>query len=900
MASMAAKSCNVSVNTTSLVSPSVLVQEKASRNKRKYRADPPLSDLNRVIPLPQSDSSIYEFSAEKFEIPPAQGQAQSSSFDLSKVHQELNPDSLKLDLGLPSSSEVRPGTSQQPREEVADVDEGQEADWSDPEETELEKLALSSLDTIFKSAIKKLVSCGYSEEVALRAVLRLGLCYGPKDMVTNIVENTLPFLRSIQGMVDPAPRDHHQHHFGDLQQLEKYVLAEMVCVLREVRPFFSVGDAMWCLLICDMNVSHACAMDGDSFSGFNGEGDSNRTSSSTSASNQSKENGDSQGSEFGLPDGSAPIPAVPCSHHPRVDEHHGSSSSPQTNRLDGEAKNLTLEVVEKSFSSSHSQPVEKSVSNKKVLSSINKREYLLRQKSLHLEKHSRTHGCKGSSRAGKLSSLSGSSVLEKKPKPVSDSNSISLKTASLKITKAVGVDLSQENSAGTSSTLAGPSTPASFNPETTVNSVPELPKTSTGSPPVLPVLSAPHTFSGTNTELSLSLTATSNSKSMPIGSKDEGPNCNFAGIPYDKSAGQFIPRDKKDETILSLIPRIKELQNQLNGWNEWANQKVMQAARRLSKDKAALKLLRQEKEEVERLKKEKQNLEESTIKKLSEMENALCKASGQVERANAAVRRLESENAALRQEMEVAKLHATESAANFQEVLKREKKTLMKFQSWEKQKALIQEELATEKGKLGKLSQEVEQAKNHKNQIEARWRQEKKAKEDLLAQGTLIRKEREESEAFAKSKEDMIKLEADNNFHCFKEDIQKLEKEISELRLKTDSSKIAALRRGIVDGTYASRFTDRKTPQAHKEDPPAAAIAPVSDLVADFKDCYCVKRERECVMCLSEETCVVFLPCAHQVVCKTCNELHERQGMKDCPSCRCTIQRRITVRYAPS
>ncbi|KAK4746179.1 hypothetical protein SAY87_012491 [Trapa incisa] len=85
--------------------------------------------------------------------------------------------------------------------------------------------------------------------------------------------------------------------------------------------------------------------------------------------------------------------------------------------------------------------------------------------------------------------------------------------------------------------------------------------------------------------------------------------------------------------------------------------------------------------------------------------------------------------------MEVAKLHAAESAANFKEVLKREKKTLTKFQSWEKQKALIQEELRCEKAKLRKLLQEVERAKNHKNQVEARLRQEETAKEDLLARG---------------------------------------------------------------------------------------------------------------------------------------------------------------------
>ncbi|KAF8044576.1 hypothetical protein N665_7790s0001 [Sinapis alba] len=59
-----------------------------------------------------------------------------------------------------------------------------------------------------------------------------------------------------------------------------------------------------------------------------------------------------------------------------------------------------------------------------------------------------------------------------------------------------------------------------------------------------------------------------------------------------------------------------------------------------------------------------------------------------------------------------------------------------------------------------------------------------------------------------------------------------------------------------------------------------------------------IKRERECVMCLSEEMSVIFLPCAHQVLCSKCNQLHEKEAMEDCPSCRAKIQRRIQARFA--
>lgn len=182
------------------------------------------------------------------------------------------------------------------------------------------------------------------------------------------------------------------------------------------------------------------------------------------------------------------------------------------------------------------------------------------------------------------------------------------------------------------------------------------------------------------------------------------------------------------------------------------------------------------------------------------------------------------------------------------------------------------------------------------NVLQGRWKQEEKANEDLLRQASSVRKEREQIETSAKSKEDMTKLKAESSLQKFKDDIEKLEKEISQLRLKTDSSKIAALKRGI-DGSYASKLGDFRNASLQKD----TQMPYISSTVTDFEE-YSrdggVKRERECVMCLSEEMSVVFLPCAHQVLCTTCNELHEKQGMKECPSCRSLIQQRISVRYA--
>ncbi|CAN1284094.1 Putative E3 ubiquitin-protein ligase RF298 [Linum perenne] len=858
MAPMVAKA-NISCG-SQMASP----QPKGSRNKRKFRADPPSDDAEKSIPSAQSE--CYEFCAEKFEAMVGHGLA--SACDLCGITQG-HSDDLKLDLGLSTavgSSEVEPS---QPKEELV-PEESHDADWSDLTESQLEELVLNNLDAIFRSAIKKIVGSGYAEEAATKAVLRSSICYGSKDTGANIVDNALAFLHNGQE-TDPSK----DHSFEDLQQLEKYVLAEFVCVLREVKPFFSTGDAMWCLLICDMNVTHACAMDSNLMSNFPADESSNEP--------------ESEGPESNVTAAPCkPVPSVPSARNPQSETTNSISGvaritkSMKSGTLHGlvsvkEGSTSAFDPVDKPFSiAGPSKSIvleEKFTVSRKVHSGSTKREFILRQKTLHLEKSYRTYGSKGSLRSGKLSGL-GNLIFEKKPKSVSDSTAANVKNASARISKATVVDSPQDGNSGPSPSSVSfvLETPSSVSSSPNPNVTPALPPANAS--PALPPVSAAPALSMADTELSLSLPTKATVYS-------------FAGMPSDKPMMPWFPRDKKDEMIVKLLPRVRKLKNQLQEWTEWANQKVMQAARRLGKDKAELKLLRQEKEEVERLKKEKLSLEENTMKKLTEMENALAKAGGQVERANAAVRRLEVENAALRKETEAAKLRADESAASCEEVSKREKNTLMKVQSWEKQKGLLQEELVIEKRKASQLLQDLDVAKQRQEQQEARWQQEEKAKEDLLQQASALRKERENIDASTKSKEEAIKSKAEINLQKYKNDIQKLENEISQIRLKVDSSKIAALRMGV----------DAADVKSNNQAWSSYVSQVFADNISNDEE---LKRERECVMCLSEEMSVVFLPCAHQVVCTNCNELHEKQGMKDCPSCRCPIKRRVPVRSARS
>ncbi|XP_073133312.1 putative E3 ubiquitin-protein ligase RF298 [Henckelia pumila] len=917
MASMVTKACSSTSSQTS----AQMVQEKASRNKRKFRADPPLANPNEIMPLQPNKSTSFEFSAEKLERIP--NHLHRNRCNICGVNRDSS-NALKLDLGL-SCASMSPelGVDQSRDETETSPNDYHDADWSELTESQLEELVLSNLGAIYKSAIKKIIVCGYSEDVATNAILRSGLCYGCKDTVSNIVDNTLALLRG--GQETDRSRE---HYFDDLEQMKKYVLAELVCLLREVRPFFSTGDAMWCLLICDMNVSHACAVN---------------SYPSSSCQNAAVFNRDSSFSwqypsklEFKSSDLQTPFRQIFCAADAHICPYERTNLDYVCRGPLSASKNLANEPILKretsfvpnglvpekesrSCSSLHNDVSEKenqnSISNlnekpfnatriyhgtvagEKIMgcrkaSGMTRKEYKLRHKSIHFEKHHhRSHGSKITLSSGKHASLGsnfGGQELDKRLKAVADSTGVNAKNPSFKI----GSLPQYYKNHNISSTDGLASVPLGLG----INNLPSLSKCSDSTSLQIVPENKSISLPVADTELSLSLPVKSIVNPTPISYNT--PYYSYGGVLNVKSLGKCIPLDRKDEMIMKLVPKVQKLQNQLQEWTEWANQKVMQAAHRLTKDKAELKTLRQDVEEMEYLKKEKQVLEENAMKKLSEMENALFKACRQVEQANAAARRLVVENAVFRREMEAEKVHAAESAESCQEVLKREKKTLLEFQSVEKQKSILQEELAAEKHKMMLVQQELQQAKDVRGQIEAKWHQEKKEKCKLLAQASSFRKEREYTEASAKAKEEAMKSKADTNLQKCKDDIDRLEKEISQLKVKLDSSKIAALRRGI-DGTYASKLTDSQNTLACKE----SAVSYVPRVIAasyfeDFTGNGNVKRERECVMCLSEEMSVVFLPCAHQVVCMTCNELHEKQGMKDCPSCRSQIQQRVCVRYA--
>eukprot|EP00249_Psilotum_nudum_P024079 c29084_g1_i2 orf=338-2677(+) len=627
-------------------------------------------------------------------------------------------------------------------EEEQDFEEMQEPDWDNYSELQLEEVLLNMLDSIYKEAIKRILSSGISEGDTLKAVLKHGRCYGGRDAVSTIVENALAGIRSSE----PGTRN-KEAEFTDLKQMEVYVLAEMVCVLRKLRPFLSRGDAMWCLLICEMNVALACAMEDDGVPTFNRD-----TASSLASLNPKIAASASLGS---------PAPDA-------------ISSSQQTTFL----PNAVLQPTGSSMSSRREGPSAFSVpffssspvgtiavSHRRGVSNTSCRDgsvpcgkasYLNQERQLQMDNFPNPN---------QLQLTMGSDSVDQHEKFGSCNSVCAISECSIcRSNISIGNRLSFESSEKLSSQLVGVATDSrgfelTSMPITKSNI--QLPHINAGSSlsafssnePVLRSLdpagslldsgsksgsisqlsvinddqvqtelqtenstrlSRLHltsregrishnsaddsgSFTPAETELSLAIASVADKGTSQVlndrrlsSGLEEATACN---VNQNMPINQFFGRtdadgeERKNEVLVQLVHRIKELEAQLQEWTEWAQQKVMQAARRLSKDSAELKALRLEREEYMRLKKEKQALEENTVKKISEMENALRKAISQVDRANAAARRLEAENAEVRAEMEAAKLSAAESVSVCQEAAKREKKSLKKSQGWEKQKA---------------------------------------------------------------------------------------------------------------------------------------------------------------------------------------------------------------------
>ncbi|XP_019421726.1 PREDICTED: MND1-interacting protein 1-like isoform X1 [Lupinus angustifolius] len=348
-----------------------------------------------------------------------------------------------------------------------------------------------------------------------------------------------------------------------------------------------------------------------------------------------------------------------------------------------------------------------------------------------------------------------------------------------------------------------------------------------------------------------------------------------------------VAKDQRDQVIINLLYRIKDLEKQVEERKEWAQQKAVQAARKLTSDMTELKTLRMAKEEVQRLKQGKQSIDDATMKKLSEMESGLRHASVEVDRANVAVRTLEQENAELKAEMEASKLSASETTKACKEVAKREKKLLKKLQTWEKQKAKLEKEIADEKVKILQTQEELDQIRQSQKNAEIKWKEEMEAKEKAVGLVEEVRRSKEADETNNKRRLEALRVRIEIDFQRYKDDVLRLEQELSRLQSCVKSPKLQS---------NASSGNKSKGPETET----IAKLLQELENLEGFSEKNEVNGGRECIVCKKGEVSVVFLPCTHQVMCATCGDEYGRNSQAACPCCRVPIRQKIHVFGASS
>nr|GLL42624.1 putative E3 ubiquitin-protein ligase RF298 [Ipomoea trifida] len=336
------------------------------------------------------------------------------------------------------------------------------------------------------------------------------------------------------------------------------------------------------------------------------------------------------------------------------------------------------------------------------------------------------------------------------------------------------------------------------------------------------------------------------SKAAAIVKQESKPTVKASG---SSAVPSSVLISEKDERIMTLMMHKQLLQQELEGWTDWASEKVREAAQKLSKEQPELRMLRQEREETHNFE---ALMEEKVKQRQSELEGELSDFHSQMRLSNSAVQRLEAERAKLKKGIADSLMKNIQSSVNLKETVEREQELLKQCQTLEGETSSLQEYLSGLKGESASLEARIDKARKREGEFEALRQHEEREKIKNLQKLESIRSKREQWKRQVKAEEDNLRAIAESNRLQYEERKCKLIEEISALKLAAAS-----------------------------------------------RDQGGVKREWECTICLTKATSVAFLPCAHQVLCKDCNTLHENQGMKDCPSCRTPIVQRIHARFPP-
>ncbi|GMN61508.1 hypothetical protein TIFTF001_030593 [Ficus carica] len=250
--------------------------------------------------------------------------------------------------------------------------------------------------------------------------------------------------------------------------------------------------------------------------------------------------------------------------------------------------------------------------------------------------------------------------------------------------------------------------------------------------------------------------------------------------------------------------------------------------------------------------------------RLMELENAMDRTTYQYDRLNKASNDIENGNAEIRAEIEAHKLRTSKSDEKLAKVVTKKKKSVKKILSLEKHIRRLLEEIEQDRKKSLQLQQQMLDLKAAQEHLEVVWRQEVKAKELALNELQEELRLKEEAEVKIKRRQQAFhqKMETDHLKH--KGEIQRLEQEIAHLEMSSEASgDTYHLPEYLFSWESKVLQTNADTFQNQLPGPGSSEWTGLSENEVTY--------DRVCMICMEKEVSVLFLTCAHQVLCAKCN-----------------------------
>ncbi|XP_047969890.1 MND1-interacting protein 1-like isoform X2 [Salvia hispanica] len=336
------------------------------------------------------------------------------------------------------------------------------------------------------------------------------------------------------------------------------------------------------------------------------------------------------------------------------------------------------------------------------------------------------------------------------------------------------------------------------------------------------------------------------------------------------------PNDPKIAFIIDLIKSIRDLEEKVKVQKKWAQTKVIDSAKRLSKDLLELKMLKLERVHSQGLKDKNLCAENAYSLLVMETEQTLRNMNCEASRVREIVRTLELSKAHIKADTEALRLSTSEYESDLNRVLNREMKLMKKVAAFGKQITSLRVNITEAKQTVLQLQHDILQIEKEAKEAEEGWKQEGREKEQTIAlEGTEARRA-EAHRASLRRELAERRQNAEIALRAKKDDIQRLEQELSRVQMFFQMSVVS------LEGDKFL-YNGVEIPSLEKNAPSQSS------------------RRWTCMKCSTNDVSILFLPCTHQVLCASCHEGRTSSSMakQRCLFCGADIEQSIKC-YGPT